>query len=121
MILQNKLYYVRKISYPLKGSSLSAQYTHISNKDMFVEAVVWWRIACNISASSIIKSFCADKLDPLRGYDSSKQIALCKEDIIEGFKGELKNFYKFSKKKNRPIDECFFDVYQVYCKGDLNG
>ena len=34
---------------------------------------------------------------------------------------ELKNFYKFSKKKNRPIDECFFDVYQVYCKGDLNG
>ena len=64
--------------------------------------------------------YCADKLDPLRGYDSSKQIALCKEDILEGFKGELVNFYNFSKEKNRDIDECFFDVYQKYCKGDCN-
>lgn len=30
--------------------------------------------------------FCADKLDPLRGYDSSALINACKEDIVSGFK-----------------------------------
>ena len=29
--------------------------------------------------------FCADKLDPLRGYDSSKLIEICNKDIKEGF------------------------------------
>lgn len=65
--------------------------------------------------------YCADKLDPLRGYDSSESIALCHKDIEQGFCNELKNFYQFSKKKNREIDECFFEIYQVFCKGDLNG
>lgn len=65
--------------------------------------------------------YCADKLDPLRGYDSSQEIKLCNKNIEKGFCNELKNFYKFSKKKNRPIDECFFEIYQVFCKGDLNG
>ena len=29
--------------------------------------------------------FCADKLDPLRGYDSSKLIEICNKDIKKGF------------------------------------
>ena len=29
--------------------------------------------------------FCADKLDPLRGYDSTKLIEVCNKDIKEGF------------------------------------
>jgi len=65
--------------------------------------------------------YCADKLDPLRGYDSSQEIKLCNKDIKKGFCNELKNFYQFSKKKNRPIDECFFEIYNVFCKGDING
>lgn len=32
--------------------------------------------------------FCADKLDPLRGYDSYEMIDLCKKDIRAGFKAE---------------------------------
>lgn len=101
--------------------------TYLAQKDFMIEDAEILQAIRHHTTASINMSlldmcvYCADKLDPLRGYDSSKQIALCKEDIIEGFKGELKNFYKFSKKKNRPIDECFFDVYQVYCKGDLNG
>lgn len=64
--------------------------------------------------------YVADKLDPLRGYDSSKDIELCKENIVEGFKRSLISFYDFSIKKGRHIDSCFFDVYNVFVKGDLN-
>lgn len=60
--------------------------------------------------------YCADKLDPLRGYDSSSGIALCKENIHEGFAAQLTQFYEFSKKKNRPIDAIFFEIYKKYVK-----
>lgn len=62
--------------------------------------------------------YCADKLDPLRGYDSSASIALCKKDIDEGFKQELINFYEFSKEKNRPIDPVFFGIYNKFVEGE---
>jgi len=61
--------------------------------------------------------YCADKLDPLRGYDSSRQIAVCKEDIDEGFRNALADFYNFSKKKGRHIDPVFFDIYNIFVKG----
>ncbi len=65
--------------------------------------------------------YVADKLDPLRGYDSSKDIELCKKDVREGFKASLVSFYEFSLKKGRQIDPCFFDVYNKFVKGDNNG
>lgn len=58
--------------------------------------------------------YCADKYDRSRGFDSSKEIEACKADITEGFKMALKDFYTFSKKKNRPIDPIFFEIYNVY-------
>lgn len=64
--------------------------------------------------------YCADKLDPLRGYDSSSQIMLCKHDIEAGFRNCLTDFYEFSTKKHRPIDPCFFEVYDKYVKGVKN-
>ena len=64
--------------------------------------------------------YCADKLDPLRGYDSSEQITLCKHDIEAGFRNCLTDFYEFSTKKHRPIDPCFFEVYDKYVKGVNN-
>lgn len=65
--------------------------------------------------------YCADKLDPLRGYDSRQEIALCNEDIRRGFAQSLQDFYEFSKKKNRDIDECFYEIYKKYGKGEING
>ncbi len=64
--------------------------------------------------------YTADKYDPSRDYDSSKEIKLCKKDIEAGFKACLQDFYDFSKKKGRSIDQSFFDVYKVYVKGDIN-
>ena len=64
--------------------------------------------------------YVADKLDPLRDYDTSTQIALAKQDIDAAFVECLKEFYNFSKKKNRKIDNCFYDVYEKYV-GEING
>ena len=62
----------------------------------------------------------ADKYDPSRDFDSSKEIAVCKSDVVAGFKLCLKDFYDFSMKKNRKIDNCFFEIYNRYVKGDIN-
>lgn len=58
--------------------------------------------------------YCADKYDPTRGFDSSKEISKCKENIVEGFKYALTDFYEFSKKNNRKIDKIFYDIYNKY-------
>ena len=64
--------------------------------------------------------YVADKLDPLRGYDVTEQIALCKENIHEGFKQSLIDFYEFSKSKNRSIDDCFYEIYDKFVvKGEI--
>ncbi|MCD7809376.1 MAG: nicotinate-nucleotide adenylyltransferase [Erysipelotrichaceae bacterium] len=64
--------------------------------------------------------YCADKLDPLRGYDSSKQIEVCKTDIHQGFRDALEDFYTFSKEKGRNIDPVFFEIYEHYCiRGEI--
>lgn len=64
--------------------------------------------------------YTADKYDPSRDYDSSKEIALCKKDIVAGFKACLQDFYDFSSKKGREIDKSFFEIYNKYVKGDIN-
>ncbi len=58
--------------------------------------------------------YVADKLDPLRGYDSSKQIEICKTDIDAGFRDALIDFVEFSKSKNRKIDESFYEIYEHF-------
>lgn len=62
--------------------------------------------------------YCADKLDPERGYDSSAAIELCMKDIHEGFRQELVHFYEFSQSKEREIDPVFFEIYKKYVEGE---
>ncbi|WP_249030357.1 nicotinate-nucleotide adenylyltransferase [Tannockella kyphosi] len=65
--------------------------------------------------------YVADKYDPYRGYDSSKEIALCISDIDAGFRQCLIDFYEYSKKENRPIDQSFYEIYKIYVtKGEEN-
>lgn len=64
--------------------------------------------------------YVADKLDPIRDYDTSEQIELAKANLDAAFVECLKDFYEFSKKKNRNIDNCFYEVYKKYV-GELNG
>lgn len=65
--------------------------------------------------------YCADKYEPTRGFDSSKEIAMCNENIVEGFKYSLKDFYDFSIKKGRSIDPIFFEVYKKFVEEDYCG
>lgn len=58
--------------------------------------------------------YVADKYEPLRGFDSTEMLERAKEDIQEAFIASLSDFYNFSKKKNRPIDDVFFDIYNKY-------
>ena len=64
--------------------------------------------------------YVADKYDPRRDFDSSKEIALCKNDLREGFKQSLIDFLEFSNAKGRSIDDCFFDVYNKFVKGEID-
>ncbi len=43
--------------------------------------------------------FCADKTDPLRDYDSTKQIQACKEDIYAGFQWIKEENEKYLRKE----------------------
>ncbi|MFR2769480.1 MAG: hypothetical protein ACLTAI_14930 [Thomasclavelia sp.] len=40
---------------------------------------------------------------------------------MAGFKPCLQDFYDFSNKKGRKIDECFYGIYDKYVKGETNG
>lgn len=64
--------------------------------------------------------YVADKYDLSRNYDASKEIELCKENVVAGFKQCLKDFYEFSKEKNREIDSCFFEVYNTFVEEKLD-
>ncbi len=65
--------------------------------------------------------YVADKYDPLRNYDSSKEIALAKTDIVAGFKQCLIDFYEYASSKNIEIDNEFFNVYDKFIKEKRNG
>lgn len=86
---------------------------HIKDKEILQAIENHTTGSCNMSKLDMC-IYCADKYDRSRGFDSSKEIELCKNDILEGFKMALKDFYTFSKKKNRPIDPIFFEIYKKY-------
>jgi nicotinate-nucleotide adenylyltransferase len=64
--------------------------------------------------------YVADKYDPSREYDSQKEIALCKENIMLGFKECLKHFYAYAKEENREIDASFYEVYSKFTEEKLD-
>jgi nicotinate (nicotinamide) nucleotide adenylyltransferase/putative HD superfamily hydrolase of NAD metabolism len=84
-------------------------------KDKEILKAIEDHTTASITISPIGKCvYVADKLDPLRGYDSSNQIKKCKKNIHEGFKDELIHFYQFSKEKERNIDDCFYEIYDYF-------
>jgi len=90
---------------------------HVHDKEILQAIINHTTASVNMSLLDMC-IYCADKYDRSRGFDSSKEIALCKENLQEGFKQSLKDFYTFSTKKNRPIDPIFFEIYKKYVEED---
>lgn len=97
-----------------------SEHTYLIDDQIVLDAIEHHTTG-SIHISAIGKCvYVADKLDPLRGYDSSVQIEVCKNDIHEGFRNSLIEFYEFSKSKNRGIDECFYEIYDYFVeKGEI--
>lgn len=66
------------------GAAYLKKYFKLRDKEI-LKAVEHHCLGDDDSLLSMIV-YCADKLDPSRGYDSSKQIELCKRDIKAGFR-----------------------------------
>ena len=98
---------------------VSKKVFHIKDKEILQAIENHTTASTNMSKLDMC-IYCADKYDRSRGYDSSKQIELCKKDIVEGFKESLKDFYLFSQKKKRDIDPIFFEIYKKYVE-EKNG
>ncbi len=65
------------------GADYLKRYCKLRNKEV-LKAIRHHCLGDNTSELAMIV-YCADKLDPGRGYDSSKEIALCCKDIKAGY------------------------------------
>lgn len=86
---------------------------HVHDKEI-LNAIKHHTTGCTHMGPLDMCIYVADKYDPSRGFDSQKQIALCKKDLKAGFIASLEDFYRFSQEKNRPIDPVFYKIYQTY-------
>lgn len=64
--------------------------------------------------------YVSDKYDPSRGYEVESSIALCKQDIVAGFRQCLKEVFNIIKLKNRKIDSYFYKVYATYVEEKID-
>lgn len=58
--------------------------------------------------------FASDKIEPLRGFDSSKEISLMKEDFKNGFKSVLIKDKEFQSKKDTESNRLSDLMYSFY-------
>ena len=86
------------------GSYVIQELYHIYDEEI-IDAVKF-HTTSRLNASKIGKViFVSDKLDPLRGYDSSKLIELCKQNIDLGYIACLKDNIDYLNKHHVEIDE----------------
>ena len=86
------------------GAILLKEEFNIYDEDI-IEAVKWHTTG-NENMSKLAKIvYAADKIDPLRGYDSSYMIKACLKDIDKGFELVLRENYKFLLNKGLNLEE----------------
>ena len=79
-------------SNPLIFYRLALNHLNLNIYDEEIIDAVKFHTTSRLNASKIGKViFISDKLDPLRGYDSSKLIELCKQNIDLGYIACLKD------------------------------
>ena len=69
--------------------------THLYIEDERVIQAIYHHVLGDGKSSYDIILYVADKLDPSRGYDSSEQIALCKQSLEKGFQRVKEEQYAY--------------------------
>lgn len=99
---------------------------YVCEHDFYIEDheildAIMWHTTAHIPMSPLAKCiYAADKLDPLRDYDSSELIQLCLADIHNGFKYCLKDSYDYLVSNNVKVDDDFNQVCNYFInKGEI--
>ena len=128
---KDKLKYVIKKHYPDKINELAYIYhqyagEYLAKKKFFIEdkdilEAIKWHTTGNQDMSKLAKLvYVSDKLDPLRGYDSSSLIQKCIDDFDEGFVEVLKDKIQYSLQRDelKTMSESTKKAIKYYLKGD---
>jgi nicotinate-nucleotide adenylyltransferase len=96
------------------GASVAKQEFHV------VDPLVLNAIACHSTGKKEMTwldmiVYAADKIEPLRGYDSTHLIKLCETNYLEGFKKVLRENVEYHQLKNeKPMGEDMVSCIQQY-------
>lgn len=128
---KDKLKYIIKNHYPNKINELAYIYhqyagEYLAKKKFFIEdkdilEAIKWHTTGNENMSKLAKLvYICDKLDPLRGYDSSELIQKCINNLDEGFMEVLKDKINYSLKKDelKTISNYTKKAIKYYLKGE---
>ena len=95
-------------------------YWLVASQFQIGDPIIWQAIGEHATGAPMMKTlskivYAADKIDPLRGYDSSAMIKKCMKDIDKGFLMVLRENRKYLTEKGYKVDnpmtkECF-DYY----------
>lgn len=118
-----KRYFADKVPFPewtyhqFVGCFLAAAEFKVGNSSVWTAIAEHATGAPSMSALSQIV-YAADKIDPLRGYDSSALIKKCKEDLRKGFLAVLKENRKYLTEKGYKVDNPMTKACFGYYLGD---
>lgn len=84
-----------------------------------IDGVIFHATGNKIMSKYAMITYAADKIDPLRGYDSSALIKECIKNYYQGFKLVLEVNIKFLKENNKSFDNILTEqCIQSYLKGE---
>lgn len=116
-----KLHYPLYLDYPKPVwhqwlSAFLAKHVYFINDDEILQAIRHHTTG-SLYMSKLDKCiYVADKYDPYRDYDSSKEIELCKKDINAGFKQCIIDSFDYFNENNQEINDEFLEIYKKYTK-----
>lgn len=97
------------------GSYIVNKEYHINDLDVI--NAIKYHTTGNSNMGIIAKIvYCADKIEPTRGYDSKYMINKCKEDINEGFLLTIRENIKFLSDKGIKFDDYTKNMMDYYIK-----
>ena len=110
---RNRLNEEEVVYHQFVGTILARKLFKIYNRDILRS--IEYHTTGNKNMSNCAKIvYCADKIEPTRGYDSKYMIYACKEDITRGFKLVLHENIEFLRTKNVKLGDLTKNAIKFY-------